>query len=58
MGSDMRLIAEELSGERGGQPVFSDVGFSLGAGAALVVTGPNGAENRPCFGLSLDCCRR
>ena len=26
----MRLIAEELGGERGGQPVFSDIGFSLG----------------------------
>ena len=39
----MRLIAEELGGERGGQPVFSDIGFSLGEGDALVVTGPNGA---------------
>ena len=39
----MRLIAEELGGERGGQPVFSGIGFSLGEGDALVVTGPNGA---------------
>jgi heme exporter protein A len=39
----MRLIAEDLSGERGGQPVFLGVGFSLGAGGALTVTGPNGA---------------
>jgi heme exporter protein A len=39
----MRLIAEKLSGERGGQPVFSDIGFSLGRGDALVVTGPNGS---------------
>ena len=39
----MRLIAEELGGERGGQPVFSDICFSLGEGDALVVTGPNGA---------------
>jgi heme exporter protein A len=39
----MRLIAEELSGERGGQPVFSGVGFSLGEGDALIVTGPNGS---------------
>ena len=31
----MRLIAEELGGERGGQPVFSDIGFSLGEGDAL-----------------------
>jgi heme exporter protein A len=39
----MRLIAEDLSGERGGQPVFSGVDFTLGEGGALVVTGPNGS---------------
>lgn len=39
----MRLIAENLSGERGGQPVFSDISFSLAERQALVVTGPNGA---------------
>jgi len=39
----MRLIAQDLSGERGGQPVFSGVDFSLGAGDALIVTGPNGS---------------
>jgi len=39
----MRLIAHDLSGERGGQPVFSGVDFSLGAGDALIVTGPNGS---------------
>ena len=39
----MRLIAENLSGARGGDPVFSGVGFALGRGEALVVTGPNGA---------------
>lgn len=39
----MRLIAEKLSGERGGQPVFSDVGFSLAEGDALTVTGRNGS---------------
>ena len=39
----MRLIAENLGGERGGQPVFSGVNFSLGAGDSLIVTGPNGA---------------
>jgi heme exporter protein A len=43
MGRTMRLIAEDLSGERGGQPVFSGVGFSLGEGDALTVTGPNGS---------------
>ena len=39
----MRLIAENLSGERGGQPVFSNIGFALGEGDALTVTGPNGS---------------
>jgi heme exporter protein A len=39
----MRLIAENLSGERGGHTVFSGVEFSLGAGDALLVTGPNGS---------------
>jgi heme exporter protein A len=39
----MQLTAEDLSGERGGQPVFSGVGFSLGEGQALTVTGPNGS---------------
>ncbi|MER9418642.1 heme ABC exporter ATP-binding protein CcmA [Mesorhizobium sp. M0306] len=39
----MRLIAENLGGERGGETVFSGIEFALGAGQALVVTGPNGA---------------
>lgn len=39
----MRLIAENLSGERGGEAVFAGVGFSLEDGAALVITGPNGS---------------
>jgi heme exporter protein A len=39
----MRLIAEKLSGERGGETVFSDVYFTRQAGEALVVTGPNGS---------------
>lgn len=39
----MRLIAENLSGERGGEAVFAGVGFSLEAGDSLVVTGPNGS---------------
>lgn len=42
-GSEMRLVAEGLAGERGGEPVFSGVSFGLGAGEALTVTGPNGA---------------
>ncbi|MFC3206943.1 heme ABC exporter ATP-binding protein CcmA [Aquamicrobium soli] len=39
----MRLIAENLSGERGGETVFSGIGFALGEGQALLVTGPNGS---------------
>lgn len=38
----MRLSAENLAGERGGEPVFHDIGFALEAGRALLVTGPNG----------------
>lgn len=39
----MRLIAENLGGERGGEIVFSSVGFELHDGQALIVTGPNGS---------------
>ncbi|RWO30837.1 heme ABC exporter ATP-binding protein CcmA [Mesorhizobium sp.] len=39
----MRLIAENLGGERGGEAVFSGLDFALGKGQALIVTGPNGA---------------
>lgn len=39
----MRLIAEALCGERGGEPVFGPVDFSLGQGEALIVTGENGS---------------
>ena len=39
----MRLIAENLSGERGGELVFEDIGFSVEDGEGLVVTGPNGS---------------
>jgi heme exporter protein A len=39
----MRLIAENLSGERGGESVFSGIGFAIEEGQALVVTGPNGS---------------
>jgi heme exporter protein A len=42
-GDGMRLVAEDLEGARGGEPVFSGIGFSLGKGEALVVTGPNGS---------------
>ena len=39
----MRLIAENLGGERGGETVFSNIGFALDQGEALIITGPNGS---------------
>lgn len=39
----MRLVADGLAGERGGEPVFSGIGFSLENGQALIVSGPNGS---------------
>jgi len=39
----MQLAVENLSGERGGEAVFSDISFALDEGQALLVTGPNGA---------------
>lgn len=39
----MRLVAENLTGERGGETIFADVSFALSDGQALTVTGPNGA---------------
>jgi heme exporter protein A len=39
----MRLIAEQLSGGRGEDMLFSAVDLDLGEGDSLVVTGPNGS---------------
>lgn len=39
----MRLVAENLAGERGDETIFSDLSFELSSGEALVVTGPNGS---------------
>lgn len=39
----MRLEAENLAGERGGETIFAGLSFALGEGEALVVTGPNGS---------------
>ncbi len=39
----MRLVAENLAGERGGETIFSALSFELSSGQALVVTGPNGS---------------
>lgn len=39
----MRLVANELDGERGGETIFSGVSFSLSDGEGLLVTGANGS---------------
>ncbi len=39
----MRLIAENLAGERGGDLLFEGLDFTVPSGEALLVTGPNGA---------------
>jgi len=39
----MRLEAENLAGERGGETIFSSLSFELSSGEALIVTGPNGS---------------
>jgi heme exporter protein A len=39
----MRLVAENLTLERGGRRLFAGLSFEASAGEALIVTGPNGA---------------
>ena len=39
----MRLIADQIAGERGGVELFSNLSFALKSGEGLAVTGPNGA---------------
>jgi heme exporter protein A len=41
--ADLRLTGVRLACARGGQPVFADLAFAIGAGQAMVVTGPNGS---------------
>lgn len=38
----MRLVAQNITVARGGEVFFSGIGFTLDAGEALVVSGPNG----------------
>jgi heme exporter protein A len=38
----MRLVADNIGCSRGGRQVFADLSFVVGAGEALLVTGPNG----------------
>ena len=42
-GGTQRLVATDLALVRGGRLLFEGLGFTLGAGEALVVTGRNGA---------------
>jgi heme exporter protein A len=39
----MRLVAESLKAERGGEPVFGGISFTVNSGEALLVTGENGS---------------
>jgi heme exporter protein A len=39
----MKLIAEELSSQRGGRILYAGLSFAVNGGEALLVTGPNGA---------------
>lgn len=39
----MRLVAQGVSGERGGEIIFSGISFALGEGEGLVITGANGS---------------
>ncbi|MDW6022046.1 heme ABC exporter ATP-binding protein CcmA [Mesorhizobium sp. BAC0120] len=39
----MRLIAQNLSGGRAGEMLFSGIDFDLAPGDSLIVTGPNGS---------------
>jgi heme exporter protein A len=41
--SELRLLVDALCVDRGGRRVLSGIGFSLGGGEALMVTGRNGA---------------
>lgn len=43
MGFGMRMIVEDLSGERGGETIFAGITFSLSDGEGLLVTGANGS---------------
>ncbi len=42
-GDAMRLVAENLSGARGGEILFSGLSFAVEEGGALLLTGPNGS---------------
>ncbi len=39
----MKLTVDNMTLERGGEPIVSGIGFELAAGEALVITGENGS---------------
>lgn len=39
----MRIAAQGLGADRGGERIFSDISFSVADGGCLLVTGPNGS---------------
>jgi heme exporter protein A len=54
---EMRLLASELGCIRGGRQVFRDLSFAVGAGEALVVTGPNGVGKSSLLRLTAGLVR-
>lgn len=50
----MRITAENLSCERGGRTVFSNLNFTVGSGEFLQLTGPNGAGKSSLLRLLAD----
>jgi heme exporter protein A len=53
----MRLSGSELGCVRGGRQVFRDLSFAVGAGEALVVTGPNGVGKSTLLRLTAGLVR-
>src|SRR5262249_57770881 len=53
----MRLTASDLACVRGGRTVFRALSFALGAGEALLVTGPNAAGKSSLLRLAAGLLR-
>src|SRR6266850_8391016 len=54
----MRLLATDLACIRGGREVFAGVSFTISAGQALVVLGPNGVGKSSLLRLMAGLVRR